>query len=990
MVADSVLKTEEKFDFTGDNDNASVTVKQESIPDIVHNVAGEFIRHAEHTEVKLKSWGTPEQVYSQVRQDLINLGLTIGVAEMHARELVNYAIEQAESSRNNANIIGVQLVVSGEAPESMFRTGGRSTFRITTQSKQADVVGATSVAMGYGLNGTTVTDSTKDAVGNILQSMGNINVKSFWGDIFIPNQEELQGIANEAALSAMAQIAGGSLNPEQVEALLAEIQSYADMGLLAPEIFNVLQNMNQIQTLAAQGNYDGIKELSQAIIENLSAVLENGTASPEMIASALEAFQAISDTHGLKTVINTKGLMELKQDVQVAQLTEKLGLIAEGLEGIDKATLENLIEQLKEAEGTELLSHLDTIQQHLENIGIDENVLSVLTADIDSLKELVTQNLPLDQKLEVLAEIGAQDLMELLQHLDGLENLPPELSEILEQLDVENLTIEELKDALAGKGEPALVEAIQSCILALNNPDIQAALPQATLNQVNQFLVSQSALVDAVTAKAISNDLAIVVAALGDTPEAGKIQEVIDRLEAGESIDTIDPAIIEVVAEKLDNSIVAMLDTVVQNLQNATADNVTVGVDTRAELLDLIQSGDLDTSVVAKLEQAIEKGDLSLVIEAIAQDPQASVPILGKLIASAQALPIPEDQRTVINQIIDKVTADPTLLRDPDVITAIQAMVKGDIPATEISGKLIEAVFVAENGSKQVPIPASLPVEAVKQQISRIIESLPTGSDVSRTMTAALQPTLDILGKVGTATPPTAADMIKAVQNLNTVTALTAVSKNVSNAITGQLTAINKQFISTLQNTNKGFQKIIDRANPVSLVRDVAKTLPFVRPKNPPAPAQPKPVNKDPQPKRDPRNPERSKPKEPLVKFSDEGTTRVTAESRANEQAMAIDTLGGQEVKSLKDIFKTESTISAKIGATAEHGLKSIVKTFKRSCGDMPCEMCGACGTALKKVAATAPKLITGMKTILGLAPTNKQISDSLKKNVNIPKATNS
>lgn len=721
MVADSVLKTEDKFDLTGDNDNDSgaVLTQKEIHPLALEGAKRLISQHSAQTPVIIKSWGTPDVVHANIRQSLIDFGYEIGMAEDMAEKLVEHAEVHSETSRvkYGANIIALKIEVSKEKPNAQFETGALESQRIDGLTNQAQIAGATTVAVGFSTSGTTTT-ALRDSVGEIMQAMAGAS-QAVWIDFEAPDKSELQGMANDAALSAMAQIAGGGLAPEQVAELLAEIQSYNDMGLLAPEMLNALQNMNQIQVQAMEGNFDGIKELSQSIIEDLSTALESGDVSPEMIATAIDALQAISDTHGLKTVIDMKGLMELTQDVQVVQLAEKLGVIAEGLEGADRTTLEELIEQLSELGNTELLSHLDTIQEHLESVGIEGAELTAITADIDSLKELVTQNLPLDQKLEVLAEMGAQNLMDLLQELNGLDDLPPELAELLEQLDVENLTIEELKEALAGNGDPALVEAVQNVVITLQNPEIQAALPQVALNQVNQFLATQSALVEAVTAKAIVSELSSAIIDLNSTsPEAVKIQEVIDRLEAGESIDTIDPAIIEAVADKLDSSVAAKLNTAAQTLQTATAENITIGADTRIELNNLIQSGDLDASLTSRLKQVVETGDLNTAVSAIGLATYGTDAVPTTVDFSASA--VSQQVNAIIENNAD--SSIPTTPTTENLQTATDVIQKLDSNTPPTISEIVEAV------QRLNTVEGISPVEIVQINTikEKLISSLPS------------------------------------------------------------------------------------------------------------------------------------------------------------------------------------------------------------------------------------------------------------------------
>lgn len=458
-----------------DNDNASDAVlTQKEIHPLALEAAKRLINHySAKTPVVIKSWGTAGIVYEELRETLINFGYRIDMAEDMAERLVDHAVDHAEMSRAkyNANIIALKIEVSKLKPEAQFETGALEVQRIDGITRHAQVAGATSIAIGINTGGTTVT-ALRDGVGEILQAISGSS-NAVWVYFEAPNKSELEGVANEATMAAVVEIAGGGLSPEQAEVVMEKITMLVEAGLIAPEVAVALQNLHQIRGQAAQGNFDGIKALSQSIISDLSNAMDSGAMSADMVGAFVDALQLVSKTYGLQSVMDMKGLTNLK--------------------------------------------------------------------------------------LEVLAVQGAKNVMGLLRDLQETEGLPPEISEILEQLDIDNLTVEQLQEALAGKGNSTLVDAVQNFIVQIQNPAVQAVLPSMTADKVTQFLSENKALVDAVTVKVTVSELSSAITDLdASSPEAMAIQEVIDKLEAGDFFETIDPALLQMVADKLEGVVVVV------------------------------------------------------------------------------------------------------------------------------------------------------------------------------------------------------------------------------------------------------------------------------------------------------------------------------------------------------------------------------------------------------------------------------------------------
>lgn len=935
-------------------------------------------RHTTQTPVEIKSWGTPDAVYSDVRQSLLNFGYQIGMAEDMAEKLVEHAENHSDASRKKygANIIALKIEVSKEKPQPQFQTGALESQRIDGVSNTADVAGATSVAIGINTGG-TFTTALRDGVAEIMQAMGSSN-QAVWIDFEAPDKSELQGIANNAAMSAMAQIAGGSLTPETI----AELQSYADMELLSPVMMGALENLYSIQIAAAGGNLDLVKGLSQDIIKNLSTMLENGDATPDMLSSAIEALEIISDTHGLKTSIDMTSLMTLKQNVQIAKIVSKLDTISSGLEGTDLAIIQELMDGFSKLEGEDLLSHLDTIPDQLKAADVDGFDIADISSDVSVLKDTITQNLPLDQKLEILSVLGAQDLMNVLQELKGIENLPPELAELLEKLDVENLSIEALQEALTGKGDPALVEAVQGTIIALSSPEIQAALPQATLNPVNQFLGTQEALVDAVIAKAVSTDLSAALIDLDPTSsEAVKIQKVINRLEAGESIDKVDPSIIEAVADKLEGAAADKLNSTINTLNNVNIDTVTIGSDTRAEITTLIQSAELDSSAIKQLETALETGNLNAAIEVLAQNPEVGAPTLASLISTTQSDHLSPEAKSEITNLIAEIKKDPSLLQDPDVLSVVQQAIGLPPSSATPVGVIPSVVTLAQSGGQAIKIAAAFSVPAVTQQLNAIKDSLPSGSQVSEAVSSKVQAVSDIIAKLDTPKPPSVREVVSAVQNLNAVAAISTGSKAVSNAVSSQILAIKGQLQTMVpKDITPKISGALKEALParesikntaLTAKTNVANRLAALKTKVETAAQKFTPPAKD---YNAPRQPINSAPKETNTIKNPKDTTIVEPVDLASSDGKKAVAKDVQNIATanfdFKESFTNATNLRQQANTIKNAASQKMGQAWNIVKGCPVCTGCGACGTALKQAATVGfVKPIQGLGKLLGITP---------------------
>ena len=710
MVADIAVKEKTPVPdqigevIRADNDNVfshEELLSKKEIDPLTNEAARRLMNaHNDNTPVIIEAWGDPEYVYEQIKSKLLNFGYQIDMAEDMAQRLVDYAVAHAEESRqkHKSNIIGLKIQVSHAKPDPQFETGPVDVQRIDGKSNSAEVFGASAIAMGINTGG-TFTTALRDSVGEIMSGFALMGL-ALYIISEAPDKSELKGVVNAATMAAIADIAAGNLSPADMEALLEKLDMLVAEDIIPQEVANALKDLNELQTQAAEGKLDNIGELSQSIIDSLRDAMAGDNPPPtEILQAMVEAMQLVSDKYGLQSVMNTAELSQFKQDVLKAVVTEKLEAIAENLDGMDQETLQALIDEIAELEGAELHQHLDQIDAQLQELGVE-------VPEIAELKDLIVQNMPLDQRIEFLAEMQAQNLMDLIAELGGVENLPPEIQELLEGLDVENLTLEDLKEALAGKGDPALVEAVQNFIVQIQNPEIQAMMPEGMAERVTQFLNDNSQLVEAVTTKAVISEMSVALAEMDATsPEAAKIAEAIERLEAGESMEAIDPAIMESVIDKLDGPAAAKMETVVHNIeQKVDAARIIAEVRTDPVLSanpDIMQKIDaLDSADVSDFKAALDAAKGSIALADYGSNPVTATPDFSPKAAVQQ-----------LSMISENISTSPVQTDSPTQTTPTSTVSSGDLsspqapPAEKVTTTNLEAV--AQVIDKFTPDPAT-------------------------------------------------------------------------------------------------------------------------------------------------------------------------------------------------------------------------------------------------------------------------------------------
>lgn len=624
----------------------------------------------------IEAFDLADKAIQSVRDQVLDLcqqqDIPDEVAEGLAAKITLYAQEYYSNGATSDGLpVRITAVLSQTMPEMMFQDG-HYTRLVIRENTVADAGLAEIVSHNNMGGGVTSTSNTNADTMLAMYSGGNMF--SLWVGYEAPDKHELQGIANQSIMAALGQIAAGDMSPADLAALLEQLDVLAQHDLISSEMLSILQNLQEIQTLAALEVTPEIasrlQELSDQLTETLSSEIENGKISPDMARNIIEALSGLAEQHDLSALFSPDIIQSLETKVQIQELKDHLGELASGLDSISQAELQALIESMDGLEGQAFLDHLETIREALGNFDVPAELkgqLDLAVTSIDGLTETLSVQLA-----------DAQDLLNLIQQLDKIdfESLSAEqqatlekLQEILETLDIENLTVDQLKAALTDPSNP-IAAAVQNLVLELNQEAVQLALPQEALNTTNQFLNSHSDVVEGIVINSVVQDLQTALDAMDDktSPEAQKIQETIDKLEAGESLDTIDPAVLQQVAEKLGDQTPEALTQAVEKLNHAQAENAILSSETLQAVVAM--TGDLESVVeTLKAEGNTELAEkIESVIEALKEDPAriSSLAELSQLDGDALKAVIDSLPPEMANKVEN-------LAKDVSEITTIQA-----------------------------------------------------------------------------------------------------------------------------------------------------------------------------------------------------------------------------------------------------------------------------------------------------------------------------
>lgn len=573
---------------------------------------------------------------------------------------------------------------------------------------------------------------------------------------------------------------------------------FAEAGLITPEMASALKNLNQIQTLAAEGNMDGIPAAVEALVNDLNDALANDYASNDLMQAMTEAMQLVSDKFGLQAVLEGAEFGALRQYVLKAIVTEKLTDMLGGVEGLSSEQIQEMIDQLSDPElqGADLINQLDGMNETLNNAGIK-------IPEIAALQDVALQNMPLSERLELLADKQAQSLMDLITELGGIDNLPPEMAELLDSLDIDTLALDELKDALAGNGDPALVEAVQNLVVQLQTPEIQSMLPAAAAAHVTQFLSENAQLVEAVTTQAIisemnstlvtnqAQNLMDIVAGLsgveGVSPELAEILQQLDVAQPNLS------DLKEALAGNGDPNLVAAVESLVAQLKAPESQALLSSAGRDVLSADGITSNNIplsaETLEIAKAIKNLEDGGSLSAVDPKILTSAVADKVDGVTVSKADAIASIIATRSEAAEIIADFKTNPDLLNNPEVARRIDIL--SDAGLGEINAALANvksSIVLAEKGSIPVEGKPGFSPDVVGPQLVAIASSIPTNTAEGKVAVALVESIQATVEKFGTDTPPTPIEIVKLANDANRLESMGVVP----DAVKSQIAAISQ------------------------------------------------------------------------------------------------------------------------------------------------------------------------------------------------------
>ncbi len=387
---------------------------------------------------------------------------------------------------------------------------------------------------------------------------------------------------------------------------------------------------------AAQGIGGGGGALSEEAMAEIIEMIQNGDMSPE----ALTLLESLAELSQLQEAMLTPDAVENAD----AKLSNLVNDISEQItQGVENGTIPSILISAS-------IPQLIAVTQNpaFENI-LENTAIETLISDNDNLKEGEdTQTLM--EKLNDLTELSAGDLHELIEMLSRIDGLPFEISDLLNQIDIDididNLTPHALAELLSADGENTLAQAVQNLIVTLDNPEIQNLLPQEVLTQVTQFLSNHSDLVEAVATHIVVQGLES--ASENITPESlevVEIQNIVEGLKAGtETLDTIDPTVIQAIAIDANSVTFAALDNVVSTVLSAQADNVVLNQGTVEALNTAAHVSDVSMNVQENLAVAIQSQDAATIVNIVSENPQLGISIPQTTQNNLQAIQVAQTQ----------------------------------------------------------------------------------------------------------------------------------------------------------------------------------------------------------------------------------------------------------------------------------------------------------------------------------------------------------
>ena len=579
-----------RVDSRNDNEGTPTSLQDAELPAVVRQAAWALVEHhRQGHEVEIRARGGVESVLQSLSKQFLDFGATRVMAQKLAQVLVDEALDYASafSSKVNQKYIAVSALVAEQFSRDMYQFETGHTEVLIVDKNSAEIAGAAGQEVRLTANGTATT-SNRANMDDIFASAKK------WALYIVheaPGRQELDGVeaAQEAAFAAIAE---GMADMPDIQELAAMIDQLEELGVLTPEIQEIVEKLAALQNMAAgeiTAEIEGqISELSDDIMAVIQQAVEAGTISPTLLKGMVDFFEAVVETHGLQKIVDMTALSTVVREVSIAQLVEKLERAGADLSPEDRAQLEEMIANLHTAEGSDMVAQLAEIQELLEASDLPSSVLDVLDNIIQeiSVSELSTisfDNMSLVEKIALLAEIGADDLMALVQQIAELDGaLPVEIQDILDQVDIEALSVEEISAVLSGNGDPAIAEAVSQLVEQVRDPAVQGQLPSVVVKMVQQATTTRAI---GNVIETTANNVEVESSAVDMTVDDGFVasKTTIDAggkfIEAGSSSNVVSlpvdqPTTMAPIVQQLSSLQIAAVKPVVQGTPKSPVDKV--------------------------------------------------------------------------------------------------------------------------------------------------------------------------------------------------------------------------------------------------------------------------------------------------------------------------------------------------------------------------------------------------------------------------------
>jgi hypothetical protein len=692
---------------------------------------------------RIEAFDVPHDALVDVAEQLDALGATHAVKITLLDALKDYVMSKGGSfaRSSNAKPIYIALEVGGKKPEYRFEDGQVEMAAIDGMS--AIVEGASMINVRLTTSGTAMTTNQAD----VDRMFAHVKGDKLWIQFEAPSKEELDGLMSEqqVALAAIGETIGGAVSAEELKTILEDMQND---GLVTPEIIALLENMIEMRVLAEAGvtaeTEPRLRELMDIIAEQLKTGVAEGSIPVTLGQGVIESLSSLAETQGLVQIVTPELMADIAQAIDVAALVEKLESVIETLdpetEADSIAALEETIEAVQNLEGQDLAEALVEVGDTVAMIDMPETVaaeIAEIVAVAEALSAEIIAHLPEPDAMTSAMELAAAEIVEVLQQLDDLDDLPLELASLIEDLtaegiDIESLTPEALADILTSADSAPVIEAVQNIVLALNNPDVQMALPQETLNSVNQLMNQHDGLIEMVAVAEIVQNLQSVVEQGDLSPaQAEVIQDIIERVEAGEDISSIAPEELAAVQSIIEAADVSSLVTqaltqtlaVIENHQAAPvvlAQESLVKIEAMdtdlAVIVAALETGDALTPEQATLVEKIEN-----VREALQADP-ANIEALQELSTLATLLQSPEIVALLPDTIAPMVEALAPQAQEIASVQEVALAIKHQITPAQIQNTV--EIITALETLKESPQFAEFAETDISTEIAQIIEAL--------------------------------------------------------------------------------------------------------------------------------------------------------------------------------------------------------------------------------------------------------------------------